>query len=90
MSVVKIRAVVSSLLVILFVIVLLTGIGLYLAPSGRIAKEAGWNFLGVKRWELENLHTISGFIMAILLIVHLILNYKLLLTELRVLLKKSK
>jgi len=89
MSIVKIRAVVSLLLVVLFVIVLLTGIGLYLAPSDRIAKEIDWNFLGMSKWKLENLHTLSGFIMSLLLIVHLILNYKLLLTEIRMLFRKS-
>jgi len=36
-----------------------------------------WNFLGMSKWKLENLHTLSGFIMSLLLIVHLILNYKL-------------
>jgi hypothetical protein len=73
-NIIKIRAIISSLLLVTFIIVLFTGIGLYFSPSGRIAKEINWNFLGFTKWQLENLHTVSGFIMSALIIIHLLIN----------------
>jgi len=87
-SIVKIRAILSLLLIITFVIVTFTGIGLYLSPSGRIARETSWGLFGLGRWQLENMHTILGFIMSALIIIHLAVNYKLLLSEVKVLVGK--
>ncbi len=84
----KIRAILSSLLLIVFIIVVFTGIGLYFSPSGRIAAEISWNFLGFSKWRLENLHTLSGFIMSGLVIIHLLINYKMFLGEIKTLFKK--
>ncbi len=87
-NLVKIRAVLSSLLVIVFIIVVFTGIGLYFAPSGRVAKEISWSFLGFNKWQLENLHTVSGFLMLGIVLTHLSINYKMFLGELKTLFKK--
>jgi len=87
-NIIKIRAILSSLLLITFIIVLFTGIGLYFSPSGKIAKEISWTFLGFNKWQLENLHTRSGFFMSALIIIHLFINYKMFLGELKVLFKK--
>ena len=70
-NIVKIRGILSSLLLIISIIVIFTGIGLYFAPSGRIAREIGWNFFGFDLLKLENLHTVTGFIMAVLIVIHL-------------------
>ncbi len=85
MKIAKIRAIVSLLLLITFVVVLFTGIGLYFAPLGRVARETSWNFVGFDKWQLEKLHTISGFIMSLLIMIHLLLNYKMLLAEIKIL-----
>ncbi|MCD6109214.1 DUF4405 domain-containing protein [bacterium] len=85
---IKIRAILSSLLFITFAIVLFTGIGLYISPSGKIAGEAGWNFFGFGKLQLENLHTLFGFVMSALVIVHLLMNYKMFLGEIKMLFKK--
>ena len=87
-NIVKIRVILSSLLLITFIVVLFTGIGLYFSPSGKIAKEINWNFLGFNKLQLENLHTISGFIMSGLILIHLFLNYKMFLGEIKSLFKE--
>ncbi len=88
--IIKIRAILSSLLLITFIIVLFTGIGLYFSPSGKAAREINWSFLGFDKWQLENLHTLSGFIMSALIIIHLLINYKLFLNEIKTLFKRQQ
>ena len=88
-NVIKIKAVLSSLLLIDFIVVIFTGMGLYFAPAGRIAKINNWNFLGFEKSQLENMHTLFGFIMLVLIIIHLSLNYKMFLSELKILFKKQ-
>ncbi len=87
-NLIKIRAILSSLLIIVFIVVVFTGIGLYLSPSGRIAKEMSWTFLGFDKWQLENLHTLSGFLMFGMIIIHLLINHKMFLGEIKALFKR--
>ena len=89
MDIMKIRAIVSTLLIIIFLIVSLTGIGLYLSPNGKIARETGWNLFGFSKFKLENLHTVMGFAMVALILIHLGLNYKLYFAEVGSLLRGS-
>ena len=77
------RATVSFLVTLSFIIVLITGIGLYISPSGRIAREASWNLIGVNKWKLESLHDVFGYFLAILVILHLYFNWKIFLSYLR-------
>ena len=84
------RAIVSSLLLLVFAVVLFTGVGLNLSPSGKIANETGWNFAGLSKGQLENLHTVSGYIMSGLVLIHLALNYKMYLGEIRTLFNKKR
>ncbi|AKG91584.1 protein of unknown function {DUF4405} [Geoglobus ahangari] len=72
----SLRAAVDVLLVIGFVVILVTGIGLYFAPSGRIAKETGWTWMGMDKETLEEVHTYFGFSMVAVGLVHLFLNYR--------------
>ncbi len=53
-----------------------TGIGMYLAPSGKIAKATSWTFLGLDRHSLGNVHTYLGFSMLAIGLLHLTLNWK--------------
>ncbi|HHD92336.1 MAG TPA: DUF4405 domain-containing protein [Candidatus Portnoybacteria bacterium] len=87
-NLIKIRGILSSLLIIMFIIVVFTGIGLYLSPPGRIAKEMSWNFLGFNKWQLENLHALFGFLMSGMVVIHLLINYKMFLGEIKALFKK--
>jgi len=77
------RAMVSFLITISFIIVLITGIGLYVSPSGRIAREAHWNLIGINKWRIESLHDVFGYFLAFLVILHLYFNWKIFLSYLR-------
>ena len=83
----KIRAILSLVLMILFVILVITGLGLYVAPPGRIAHSIDWKFLIFDKHKLEDLHTVAGFTMAALLLVHIYLNFRMFLSELKMLKK---
>ncbi len=92
-KIIRFRAITSSLLIISFVITTITGIGLYLAPNGYLAKIQNWTFLGLDKRHLENLHTNFGFIMTFLVILHFIINAKMFKTEIKnlfILFKKQK
>lgn len=84
------RGVVDLLLLVVFVVIGLTGIGLYLAPSGRIADSIGWTFLGLDKDTLTAIHTYLGFVMIGLVALHLIIGFRSMVTMLRMGFKKSK
>ncbi len=88
-NIVKIRGLISLSLVIVFIIESFTGVGLYFAPSGKVARETSWTFAGFDRPKLENMHTLWGFVMIGLISVHFVLNYKMLINEIKILLKKG-
>ena len=88
MNEIKLRGILTSIIIITFALVLFTGVGLYLSPSGKVAVLTNWNFFGIDKFQLENLHTLTGFVMSALVIVHLFLNRHMYITELRTL-KKS-
>ena len=89
MKTIKLRAVLSLLLLVTFIVSLFTGLGLYFSPSGKTAKQTEWNFFGFEKRQLENLHTVFGFAMSVLIVIHLIVNYKLFFSEIRALVKKQ-
>jgi len=70
---IKLRGMISFLLGIIFLVTSLTGIKLFLSPKGKAT----------------TLHTVAGFLMIVLVIVHLVLNYKLLTSELKNLFKRG-
>ena len=88
-NMVKIRAIFSSILLITSIIVIFTGIGLYFAPAGKTARETGWTFFGFGLFKLENLHTITGFIMAGLILIHFTINFTLYKNEMKQLFKRK-
>ncbi|KAA0002814.1 MAG: DUF4405 domain-containing protein [Thermoplasmata archaeon] len=71
--VVKIRGIVSILLGIVFLVASITGIKLFLSPKGKAT----------------TLHTAAGFLIMALATIHLILNYKMLISELKILFRKG-
>ncbi len=84
----KLKPLVSCVLFIDFLIVTLTGIGLYFAPIGRIARFGDWNFLGMNKFTLKNFHTIAGFLFVLLIVLHFALNFRVLIAEIKGLVKK--
>lgn len=85
-----VRGVIDVLLAVTFVVELLTGIGLYLAPSGRIAETIGWTFLGFDKEALDLIHAYFGFAMAVLVMVHLLIGFNSILVMLKSGFRKSK
>jgi hypothetical protein len=58
------------------VMIILSGIVLYIMPHGRVAYFTGWKFLGIDKDGWDNLHVIFGFLMIIVAIWHIIVNWK--------------
>ena len=75
-NLIKFKAIVSLLLIVLFVVVFVSGVGLDLAPPGRMARQTGWNFLGFDKHSLKEIHSLAGYLASGLVTVHLLLNYK--------------
>lgn len=87
---IKTKGILSTIILILFVLVAFSGIGLYFAPSGRFARNSGWSFFGFSRTELRALHDIPGIILVIVISLHLLLNLKLYSKELKCLFIRKK
>jgi len=73
---VKLKAILSTLILVLFVPVGFSGVGLYFAPSGREARLTNWNFLGFSKDALLKMHNLPGMILVVLLAVHFLLNLR--------------
>jgi len=87
---VKIKAILSLILALLFVVVLISGIVLHKAPNGKTVKKTGWTFLGINKSTLNKIHIITGYLMSVLLIFHLLLNKNSLFNEIKTLLRRNK
>jgi len=73
---VKLKAILSTFILVLFVLVGFSGVGLYFAPSGREARLTNWNFLGFSKDALEKMHDLPGMILVVLLVIHFLLNFR--------------
>jgi hypothetical protein len=73
---VKLKAILSTFILVLFVPVGFSGVGLYFAPSGREARLTNWNFLGFSKDALLKMHNLPGMILVVLLAVHFLLNLR--------------
>lgn len=81
MNTAEIRFYISTLLMIDFLMVLISGIALYFAPSG---PATVW---GVDKELWEAIHTITGFTMAALVLTHLWINWTMYKNEAKIALK---
>ncbi|ASA77553.1 DUF4405 domain-containing protein [Thermococcus sp. 5-4] len=84
------RGTIDLVLTVVFVILAVSGIALYLAPSGRIADTIGWTFLGLDKDAWTNVHTYMGFAMIGLIAVHLVIGFRSMLTMLKVGFKQNR
>ncbi|RLI78601.1 hypothetical protein DRP05_06785 [Archaeoglobales archaeon] len=71
-----IKTITDVLLLVGLTVMGVTGIGMYLAPSGKIAKVTNWTFLGLDKYTLGDIHTYFGFTMLAIGLLHLTLNWK--------------
>jgi hypothetical protein len=72
----NLRRIVSLLLVFSFILLLITGIVLYIVPAGRIAYWADWKFIGLTKEQWGNIHIISGILGLIAGAIHIFYNWK--------------
>lgn len=74
----KWKVVVSFGLTLSLVIMLLSGVVLFVSPPGRVANWSGWRMLGLSKSEWQEQHIIFGLIFGVLGIFHLcFFNWKL-------------
>ncbi|KZK73613.1 MAG: hypothetical protein A3K90_08330 [Pelodictyon luteolum] len=71
------RIFISLGLVTSFMMLLVSGIVLFIAPPGRVANWTGWQLLALSKSEWQDQHTIFGFTFALLSVFHLfVINWK--------------
>jgi hypothetical protein len=58
------------------VMIIVSGIVLYIMPHGRVAYFTGWKFLGIDKDGWDNLHVIFALLMVIVAIWHMLINWK--------------
>lgn len=68
------RSTISLSLLFSTIILILSGIALLVSPSGRIARQTGWQILGLDKGGWESVHDLFGFFFIFLTLVHLWLN----------------
>lgn len=70
----RIRLVVDTALIAVFVILAFSGFALYMAPFGPGSRY--WNFLGINKHKWGMLHTQIGFVFISLVVIHVWINRK--------------
>lgn len=59
-----------------FILLLVTGLILYVVPAGRVANWVDWTLLGLTKTQWGNIHILAGFMMIIAGIFHIYFNWK--------------
>ncbi len=78
------RGFISFGLTYVFIILLLTGVILYIAPAGRVAHWVNWEFLGLQKENWQALHTLFSLLFIILSVLHLFyINWKVFISYLK-------
>ena len=72
----RLRAYVSTFLGFSGLVLLLSGIVLYISPPGRVAHWVNWRFLGGTKDQWSALHTILSFLFIAIGIWHLVYNWR--------------
>jgi len=66
----------TFVVIISFIVDTISGIILYIAPHGRVANWTNWNIWGLHKEEWGAVHTIFGYILLIIVGIHLYYNWK--------------
>lgn len=61
-----------------FIVDLISGIILYIAPPGRVANWTNWKVWGLSKDEWGAIHTIFGYVLLFIIAVHIYYNWKML------------
>ena len=77
------RGFISLYILLSFIIIIISGLVLYIAPPGRIAKWTSVPLLGLEKDQWQTIHTIFTFIFIIASGFHLYFNWKIFLSHMR-------
>lgn len=77
------RSFFSLFLVSSMLILSITGVALYVAPSGRVAETTAWHFLWINKTQWEAMHTVFSILWIPIAVAHTWLNWKPIRTYLR-------
>ena len=77
------RAFASLVVTFSFVLLALTGIGLYVSPAGRIANWSGWTLIGFTKANWQAVHMVFGFLFIVFAAWHLFFNWRAFMNYLR-------
>jgi hypothetical protein len=76
----SVRPFISIAITIASVILVISGIALFCAPKCKVAEKIGWQFLFISKETWESTHITFAFLFLFLTIIHLVLNWKILIT----------
>ena len=79
---IKWRNLSSFFLVFSSIVILVSGVVLYIAPIGRYAHSINWKFLWLEKGQWEALHTLFSYVAVIFSVIHLVVNWKVLMNYL--------
>jgi len=79
----KTKAFVSFAILWAFIILALSGMVLYISPSGSIARETNWNLIALSRDSWRGIHVIFCSIFIIFVLIHIFFNWKVLISYLK-------
>ncbi len=85
----RFRGFTSLTLTFSFIMMTVTGLVLYGVPPGRVANWIDWRLLGMSKEQWGAMHTIFSFLFVIFSIIHIIYNWRTLLTYLKDRIRKS-
>jgi hypothetical protein len=71
-----VRRTVSFLMALGFGVMVITGIVLFFAPRGWIARSTSWAFLGLGKWHWKAMHNTVAWLVLVTWIVHFALNWR--------------
>lgn len=77
------RGLITYLVVLSFLVMLISGAVMFLAPSGRVAKDIDWALLGIGRAEWQTLHLSFAVVFIAMGLSHLACNWRSLAHHLR-------
>ncbi len=70
------RSMISFALFLFFVMLLVTGVVLYISPRGRVANWVQWTFWGLTKDQWTSVHTNAAILFILASLIHLLYNWK--------------
>jgi len=79
----KLKHITSLTIMLAFLVMVLTGIVLYIVPQGRVAYWADWQLLGLSKTQWGNVHVTMGLLMLLSGVLHIYYNWRPILSYLK-------